>query len=65
MDKGEPLHRFTTRIASSRFTPALGPATICGAVIDVDDTTGLAISIEPVREGAPLGMGRRDMKRKV
>lgn len=65
MDKGEPLHRFTTRIASSRFTPALGPATICGAIIDVEETTGLAISIEPVREGAPLGMGRREMQGKL
>jgi 2',3'-cyclic-nucleotide 2'-phosphodiesterase len=59
MDKGEPLHRFTARIPSSRFTPALGPATICGALIEIDDATGLAISIEPVREGAPLG-GVRD-----
>jgi metallophosphoesterase (TIGR00282 family) len=59
MDKGEPLHRFTARIPSSRFTPALGPATICGALIEIDDATGLAISIEPVREGAPLG-GTRD-----
>jgi len=55
MDKGEPLRRFTTRIPSSRFTPALGPATICGALIEVDDATGLALSIEPIREGAPLG----------
>ncbi len=59
MDKGEPLHRFTTRIPSSRFTPAMGPATICGALIEVDDATGLAISIEPIREGAPLGGARR------
>jgi len=55
MDKSEPLRRFTTRIPSSRFAPALGPATICGALIEADDATGLAISIEPVREGAPLG----------
>ena len=59
MDKGEPLHRFTTRIPSSRFTPAMGPATICGVLIDADDATGLARSIEPVREGAPLGGSAR------
>ncbi len=58
MDKGEPLHRFTARIPSSRFTPALGPATLCGVLIEVDDATGLATSIEPIREGALLG-GRR------
>jgi metallophosphoesterase (TIGR00282 family) len=59
MDKGEPLHRFTARIPSGRFAPALGPATICGALIEVDDETGLAISIETLREGAPLGGGAR------
>ena len=61
MDKGEPLHRFTARIPSSRFTPALGAATICGALIEADDATGLALSIEPVREGAPLGGPRNHL----
>ena len=65
MDKGEPLHRFTARIPSSRFTPALGPATICGALIEIDDATGLAISIEPVREGARLGGVREFAKREL
>ena len=65
MDKNEPLHRFTARIPSSRFTPALGPATICGALIEIDDATGLAISIEPVREGARLGGVREFAKREL
>jgi 2',3'-cyclic-nucleotide 2'-phosphodiesterase len=55
MEKGEPVRRFTTRIPSSRFTPASGPATICGALIETDDETGLAVSIQSIREGAPLG----------
>ncbi len=55
MEKDEPVHRFLTRIPSSRFAPALGPATICGVLIETDDATGLAISIEPIRAGAPLG----------
>ncbi len=59
MDKDEPLRRFTARIPSSRFTPALGPVTSCGARIEVDNATGLAISIEPIQEGAPLGGGMR------
>ncbi len=59
MDKAEPVHRFTTHIPSSRFSPALGPATIFGVLIEVDGATGLAISIEQIREGAPLGEGRR------
>lgn len=58
MDKGEPVHRFTTRIPSGRFSPAMGPATICGVLIETDDATGLAVSIEPLQEGAPLGRGR-------
>ena len=55
MEKAEPIHRFLTRIPSGRFGPALGPATICGALIDTDDATGLAVSIGPVREGVALG----------
>jgi metallophosphoesterase (TIGR00282 family) len=55
MDKQEPIHRFLTRIPSGRFSPALGPATICGALIETDDASGLAISIRPIRDGAPLG----------
>ncbi len=58
MDKREPVHRFVTRIPSSRFTPALGPATLCGVLVETDDATGLAVSIEPIRDGAPLGGGR-------
>lgn len=54
MDKDEPLHRFTARIPSSRFTPALGPATLCGVLIEVDDRTGLAVSIEPIQGGKPF-----------
>ncbi len=55
MEKTEPVHRFVTRIPSGRFTPALGPATICGAIVDIDDATGLALSIQSVRDGVPLG----------
>jgi metallophosphoesterase (TIGR00282 family) len=55
MEKAEPVHRFITRIPSGRFSPALGPATICGVLVETEDATGLAVSIEPVREGAPLG----------
>lgn len=58
MEKSEPVHRFLTRIPSSRFTPAMGAATICGVLVETDDATGLAVSIEPIQEGAPLGGGR-------
>ncbi len=45
MDKAEPLQRFTSKIPSSRCTPAMGPASICGVFIEIDDATGLALFI--------------------
>jgi len=54
MEKEEPLSRFLTRISSRRFAPSMGEATICGVGIEVDDATGLALSIAPVRLGGRL-----------
>ena len=54
MDRVEPIHRFLTRIPNERFSPADGPATLSGAAIDIDDKTGLARSITPVRLGGVL-----------
>jgi len=54
MDKDEPLTRFTRRIPSGRFSPALGPATLCGVLVETDDTTGLAIRVGGVRVGGQL-----------
>jgi metallophosphoesterase (TIGR00282 family) len=54
MDKEEPLSRFLTKIPTGRFAPALGEATLCGVGIDVDDATGLARAIAPVRLGGRL-----------
>jgi 2',3'-cyclic-nucleotide 2'-phosphodiesterase len=54
MDKQEPLQRFLTKIPSGRFAPALGEATLCGVAIDVDDRTGLARAIAPLRLGGKL-----------
>lgn len=54
VEKEEPLRRFLTKIPSGRFEPAQGEATICGVVIDVDDATGLARSIVPLRLGGSL-----------
>jgi metallophosphoesterase (TIGR00282 family) len=52
--KEEPLRRFTTRIASGRFRPAEGPATVCGVYVETDPATGLARRIEPIRVGGRL-----------
>ena len=54
MDKEEPLSRFLSKIPTGRFTPSLGEATICGIAIDVDDATGLAKAIAPLRRGGRL-----------
>ncbi|TBW35923.1 TIGR00282 family metallophosphoesterase [Siculibacillus lacustris] len=54
MDKDEPLHRFTTKIGRARFEPANGEATLCGVVVDVDEVSGLATTIEPIRLGGRL-----------
>lgn len=54
MEKAEPLRRFLTGMASERFTPAEGPATLCGVLVTTDDRTGKAVDIQPVREGGRL-----------
>ena len=54
MDKEEPLTRFLTKIPTGRFTPSRGEATLCGLAIDVDDATGLARAIGPLRLGGSL-----------
>ena len=53
MDKAEPLQRFTRKISSQRFTPATGPATLCGIFAQTNGK-GLAVRIDPVRQGGRL-----------
>jgi 2',3'-cyclic-nucleotide 2'-phosphodiesterase len=53
MEKDEPLRRFTRRIPSGRFEPALGPATLCGVAADID-SRGLTRAIAPLRIGGLL-----------
>lgn len=54
MDAAEPVQRFLSRIPSERFSPADGPATLCAVAVDIDDKTGLANDIMPVRLGGVL-----------
>jgi len=60
MDKEEPLQRFLTNIPAGRFVPALGEATICGVAVEVDDDTGLARAIAPIRIGGRLSQTEPD-----
>ena len=59
MDKEEPLRRFTRRIPSGRFEPALGPATLCGVAVEIG-ADGLAAAIAPVRIGGLLSAAEPD-----
>ncbi len=54
MDKQEPLNRFVNKLPSGRMTPAEGPATLCGVIVETDPATGLALSAEPLRIGGRL-----------
>ena len=54
MDVGEPLNRFLTKIPRGRFEPAMGPATISGLAVEIDDLTGLARRTAALRLGGVL-----------
>jgi len=53
MEKFEPLQRFTRKISSARYTPASGPATLCGVFVETG-AKGLATRVEPLRTGGRL-----------
>ena len=54
MDKAEPLRRFVTGMSKERFKPAEDEGTLCGAIIETDDKSGLAKSIKMLRLGGRL-----------
>jgi hypothetical protein len=54
MDKGEPINRFLTKIPRARMEPAMGPATISGVAVEIDDATGLATRVTGLRLGGVL-----------
>ena len=54
MDKNEPLRRFLTKVPGERFAPANGPATLAGIAVEVDDGSGLATAVAPLRLGGAL-----------
>ncbi len=54
MDSDEPVNRFLTRIPRERFEPALGPATVSGLAVEIDDDTGLALWAKGLRFGGVL-----------
>ena len=54
MQKQNSLTRFITQLPGERYQPALGDGTMCGTYVETDDTTGLALRIEPIRMGGRL-----------
>jgi metallophosphoesterase (TIGR00282 family) len=50
-DPAGPLERFLTKIHKVRMEPGSGEGTLCGVLVETDDTTGRAISVQAVREG--------------
>jgi metallophosphoesterase (TIGR00282 family) len=55
MKKDVAIWRFTRKTPSlERKSPAEGEATLCGALITTDDSTGLATSIRSIRKGGKL-----------
>jgi 2',3'-cyclic-nucleotide 2'-phosphodiesterase len=59
MEKDEPLRRFTLRIPSGRFEPALGPATVCAVAAEIGPD-GRTKAIAPVRIGGLLSPAAPD-----
>lgn len=60
MEALEPLTRFVTGMPKGRFTPAEGPATLCGVFVETDDATGLARRALAVRVGGRLAPAAPD-----
>lgn len=54
MEKLEPLRRFITGMASARFEPAGGEATLSGIYVETDDRSGKATRVVMVRQGGRL-----------
>ena len=54
MQKAPSVRRFVTKMPGEKPQPAEGEATLCGVFVAVDEASGLARRIEPVRFGGRL-----------
>ncbi len=54
MQKEGAAARFWRKVPGERLGPAEGEATVCGVFVETDDSTGLALRVEPVRQGGRL-----------
>ena len=58
VEKSVPINKFVRKMPGEKFSPAGGDATLCGVVIETDNKTGLAITIEPIRIGEILSQSQ-------
>ncbi len=55
MKDDAPIMRFTSKVhAFAKMSPAVKEATVCGVVMDLDDSTGLCSNIQTIRMGGFL-----------
>ena len=54
MDKAAPVARFTRKLPTERLSVASGEGTLCAVYVEIDDKTGLATKIAPLRAGGRL-----------
>ncbi len=54
MDKAVPLARFTRKLPTERLSVASGEGTLSAVYVEIDDKTGLARKIAPLRAGGRL-----------
>ena len=54
MDKAAPVARFTRKLPTDRLSVASGEGTLCAVYVEIDNKTGRATKIAPVRAGGRL-----------
>jgi len=54
MKKDVAMQRFLKKMPGERLSPAEGEGTLCAALVETDDKTGLARSVRPLRLGGRL-----------
>ena len=54
MKKESAVQRLVGKVPGERLAPAEGEGTLCAAVVETDDRTGLATSVRPIRLGGRL-----------
>ncbi len=60
MDKAAALQRFRSHVPGPRLTPALGEPTLCAVYLEIDDASGLARRVTPLRLGGRLAPAMPD-----